>query len=117
MVLRSNRIHLDTAISVFGLMLQLFFCAQGARIVQESRFKQESPRVDVHEAPCVELLCKTQLVAIHDPIKLLNSDDNLELRKETLPIPTQMQTLDSGRGVACVARELLSRSPISPPVI
>ena len=40
---------------------------------------QASPRVDLDEAPGAELLFSTELVAIHDSIKLLNSDDNLGL--------------------------------------
>ena len=45
---------------------------------------QAPPRVD--EAPGAELLYTTELVAIHVPIKLLNSDDALGLHMETLPI-------------------------------
>ena len=40
-------------------------------------------------------LSSTELVAIHDPIKLLNSDNNLGLHIETLPISTLRQILDS----------------------
>ena len=86
-VLRSKRIHLNTAISVF-LMFQLFPCTNGVRIVQESWLTKTSPRADVDEAPGAELLYTTELVAIHDPIKLLDSDDCLGLCKETLPIST-----------------------------
>ena len=37
---------------------------------------QTSPRVDVDEVPGADLLHATELVDIHDSIKLLNSDDN-----------------------------------------
>ena len=37
-------------------MFQLFRCANGVRIVQESLLTQTSPRVDVDEAPGAELL-------------------------------------------------------------
>ena len=67
------------------------------RIVQESRLTQTSPRVDVDEAPGAELLYTTELVATHDPIKLLIFDDNLGLHKETLPISSLRQILDSER--------------------
>ena len=74
---------------------------------------QASPRVDVNEAPGAELLFTTELVAIHDSIKLLNSDDNLGLYMETLPYPTLMQLLDNARGITLVVRVLLSRSQVS----
>ena len=86
-VLRSNRMHLNTAISVF-LMFQLFTCTNGVRIVQQSWLTKTSPRADVDAAPGAELLYTTELVAIHDPIRCLNSDDNLGLYMETLPIST-----------------------------
>ena len=51
---------------------------------------QASPRVDVDEAPYApgtHLLYVTELVNIHDSIKLLRSDDNLEFfYTETLSI-------------------------------
>ena len=67
--------------------------------------------MDVDEAPGAELLYTTELVAIHDPIKLLNS-----LYKEALPISTVRQFLDSDGGVARVERTMLSGSPVSPRV-
>ena len=45
---------------------------------------QASPRVD--EAPSGDLLHVTELLDVHDAIKLLNSDDNLGFYTETLPI-------------------------------
>ena len=47
---------------------------------------QASPRVDVDEAPGADLLHATELVDIHDLIKLLNSDDNLGFFMESLLI-------------------------------
>ena len=38
------------------------------------------------EAPNADLLYVTELVDVHDPIKLLNSDDHLGFYTETLPI-------------------------------
>ena len=77
---------------------------------------QASPRVDVDEAPGADLLHATELVDIHDSIKLLNSGDNPGFYMETLPCSILMQLLENARGVAHVVRALLSRSPISPRV-
>ena len=41
--------------------------------------------MDVDEAPSADLLYVTELVDVHDSIKLLNSDDNLGFYTETLP--------------------------------
>jgi len=49
----------------------------------------------------------TELVALADTIKILNSDDALELFKKTLPSPTLLQTLVSSREASGNARDAL----------
>ena len=115
-VLRSNRIHLNTAhISFFLDVSAVPLCEWFENYLGVSQM-QTSPRVDVDEVPGADLLHATELVDIHDSIKLLNSDDNPGFYMETLPCSSLMQLLENARGVAHVARALLSRSPVSPRV-
>ena len=52
-----------------------------------------------------------ELLAIHDTIKLLNDDDELELFKATLPSPSLMQVQRSTTVLAKRALDELRRSP------
>ena len=64
--------------------------------------------MDVDEAPDAELLCTTELVAVHD--------DQVAEWRRSLPMSTLRQILDSDGGVARVERTMPSRSPVSPRV-
>ena len=78
---------------------------------------QASPRVDVDKAPYApgtDLLYVTELEDVHDSIKLLKSDDNLEFfYTETLPMPNSDETSGQRERPVCVTCFLLSRSPVS----
>ena len=74
---------------------------------------QASPRVDVDEAPSADLLYVTEMVDIHDSIKLLNSDDNLGFFTETLPLSKSDETSGQRKRSCSCGTCLPSRSPVS----
>merc|ERR1719262_379217 len=57
----------------------------------------------------------TELVALADTIKILNSDDALELFKKTLPSPTLLQTLVSSRQSTSSALDALGAARSADP--